>query len=161
MSALDVESPCGWMRSPALCSIDTVCCGLLSWGWSLFGAQDLKQEGSLWNACYRISVMVKVVPFSPSSGLLAWVEKTMPIGDYVRKPRDAHQRYYPGDWTSGTCALHLMPKRGEERLRAHTEVSASCDLFVCRLLRAASAAGEVEAFQSTMCNQSQARNIAS
>lgn len=51
--------------------------------------------------------MLQVVPFSPSSGLLEWVEHTLPIADYLLSPNrlgGAHARYKrPGDLTWYDC----------------------------------------------------------
>lgn len=55
-----------------------------------------------------------IVPLSPASGVLEWVEDTMTFGDYLLDTRDdkrghklgAHSRYYPGEWGSGRCREH-------------------------------------------------------
>lgn len=47
------------------------------------------------------ALAMQVVPFSPASGLLEWVEDTMPLADYLigkNRTGGAHQRYQrPGD----------------------------------------------------------------
>jgi hypothetical protein len=52
-------------------------------------------------------VLPQVVPFSPSSGLLEWVEQTLPMADYLVGPTrtaGAHMRYRrPGDYTWLDC----------------------------------------------------------
>lgn len=52
-------------------------------------------------------ITYKVVPFTPAAGLLAWVENTLPLNDYLVGPdrnSGAHQRYAgPGDWSFYQC----------------------------------------------------------
>lgn len=49
----------------------------------------------------------QVVPFTPAAGLLAWVENTLPLNDYLVGPdrnSGAHARYArPGDWSFYQC----------------------------------------------------------
>lgn len=50
----------------------------------------------------------KVIPLSPNTGILEWVENTIPIGEYlIGNPRNqkngAHVRYRPNDKSSDQC----------------------------------------------------------
>lgn len=52
----------------------------------------------------------KVVPFTPSAGVLEWVNGTMPLGEYLMgsdRKGGAHARYGLGDWTFPACREHL------------------------------------------------------
>lgn len=44
-----------------------------------------------------------VVPLSKRSGILEWVDNSMPIGDYLTGRKGAHQTYNPGDLLPTTC----------------------------------------------------------
>ena len=74
---------------------------------------------------------LQVVPFSPASGLLEWVEDTVPLGDYlVGKTRTggAHMRYQrPGDYSFtevGGCRCRCRGGRGGGRLAGRVSVLA-------------------------------------
>ncbi|CAI5525821.1 unnamed protein product [Closterium sp. Naga37s-1] len=48
----------------------------------------------------------KVVPFTPSAGLLEWVDGTLPLGEYLlgsTRKGGAHARYGGSDWPFMTC----------------------------------------------------------
>lgn len=50
------------------------------------------------------------VPLSPDSGILQWVENTIPIGEFLiprRQVQSAHTRYFPGEWTQNLCRNHI------------------------------------------------------
>lgn len=52
-----------------------------------------------------------IVPLSPDSGVLEWVEDTMPFGSFLTdrgsgKP-GAHRRYFPKDWCVSVCILFI------------------------------------------------------
>lgn len=53
----------------------------------------------------------KIIPLSPSSGLLGWVENTIPLASYLLNLNDektsAHVRYRPKDWTPYECAIKM------------------------------------------------------
>eukprot|EP01050_Picozoa_sp_SAG11_P019721 SAG11_NODE_3190_length_2623_cov_2.275357_5_plen_193_part_00 len=56
----------------------------------------------------------KVVPMTPSVGVLEWCDNTQPIGSYLLGSRGAHQRYRSTDWTAEECrkkmrALQVTP----------------------------------------------------
>jgi ataxia telangiectasia mutated family protein len=60
--------------------------------------------------------MFQVVPFTPASGLLEWVEETMPLNDYlIGKDREsgAHARYKrPGDYEFVSCHRAMAKTAG-------------------------------------------------
>eukprot|EP00611_Tribonema_gayanum_P014864 TRINITY_DN2637_c0_g1_i3.p1 TRINITY_DN2637_c0_g1~~TRINITY_DN2637_c0_g1_i3.p1 ORF type:complete len:1520 (-),score=404.55 TRINITY_DN2637_c0_g1_i3:1308-5348(-) len=66
-----------------------------------------------------------IVPLSPNSGLLEWVEDTMPFGAYLQEkntdknapPIGAHARYYPSDLRDVECRrlLHSAESFEEKR----------------------------------------------
>ncbi|KDO69645.1 hypothetical protein CISIN_1g0001724mg, partial [Citrus sinensis] len=52
----------------------------------------------------------KVVPFTPSAGILEWVDGTVPLGDYLigsTRNGGAHGRYGIGDWSFLKCREHM------------------------------------------------------
>jgi hypothetical protein len=72
-----------------------------------------------------------IVPLSPASGVLEWVDNTIPFGEYlVDKPRTktrkgavgAHSRYYPGEWSSNLCRTHLKNAPASIKREAYDEV---------------------------------------
>ncbi|CAB1111628.1 unnamed protein product [Ectocarpus sp. CCAP 1310/34] len=65
-----------------------------------------------------------IVPLSPNSGVLEWVEDTMPYGSYLTD-RDsgragAHRRYFPKDWLHAKCRTHL--KNAVDKRKGYKEV---------------------------------------
>ncbi|KAM7471307.1 hypothetical protein LguiA_009490 [Lonicera macranthoides] len=51
-----------------------------------------------------------VVPFTPSAGVLEWVNGTVPLGEYLigsTRNGGAHGRYGVGDWTFLKCRQHM------------------------------------------------------
>jgi len=50
-----------------------------------------------------------VVPLSPASGVLEWVENSLPLGNYLLdgKSVGAHSRYYPMEWSNALCRSHF------------------------------------------------------
>lgn len=56
----------------------------------------------------------KVVPFTPSAGVLEWVDGTVPLGDYLIgsvKNRGAHGCYGIGDWSFLKCREHMSNEK--------------------------------------------------
>ncbi|XVF09293.1 hypothetical protein REPUB_Repub07fG0080200 [Reevesia pubescens] len=52
----------------------------------------------------------KVVPFTPSAGVIEWVDGTLPLGEYLigsNRNGGAHGRYGIGDWSFLKCREHL------------------------------------------------------
>lgn len=69
----------------------------------------------------------KVVPFTPSAGVLEWVNGTLPLGDYLTgssRSGGAHGRYGLGDWSFLKCRQHMATETNKRK--AFQEV---CDNF--------------------------------
>ena len=63
---------------------------------------------------------VQVVPFSPASGLLEWVEDTIPVHEYLTgkdKQSGAHKRYAKPGNLSFSQAFQTMHKAKRNQLR--------------------------------------------
>ncbi|KAK1320575.1 Serine/threonine-protein kinase ATM [Acorus calamus] len=53
----------------------------------------------------------KVVPFTPSAGVLEWVDRTVPLGEYLlgsTRNGGAHGRYGIGDWSFLRCREYMV-----------------------------------------------------
>ncbi|XP_027337565.1 serine/threonine-protein kinase ATM [Abrus precatorius] len=60
----------------------------------------------------------KVVPFTPSAGVLEWVNGTVPLGEYLigsMRNGGAHGRYGIGDWSFLKCRDHLTNERDKRK----------------------------------------------
>ncbi len=72
---------------------------------------------------------MQVVPFSPASGLLEWVEDTIPVHEYLTgKDRQggAHRRYTkPGEMTFTHC-MQAMHKAKPGQLRQTFDDVSTC-----------------------------------
>ncbi|KAF5817319.1 putative non-specific serine/threonine protein kinase [Helianthus annuus] len=69
----------------------------------------------------------KVVPFTPSAGVLEWVNGTLPLGEYLTgssRSGGAHGRYGLGDWSFPKCRQHMATENNKRK--AFQEV---CDNF--------------------------------
>ncbi|CAO2819072.1 unnamed protein product [Amaranthus hypochondriacus] len=69
----------------------------------------------------------KVVPFTPSAGIIEWVDGTLPLGEYLlgsTRNGGAHGRYGAGDWSFFKCREHMMNVK--DKRKAFQEV---CDNF--------------------------------
>ncbi|XP_024973398.1 serine/threonine-protein kinase ATM isoform X4 [Cynara cardunculus var. scolymus] len=69
----------------------------------------------------------KVVPFTPSAGVLEWVNGTLPLGEYLTgstRNGGAHGRYGIGDWSFPKCRQHMATENNKRK--AFQEV---CDNF--------------------------------
>lgn len=69
----------------------------------------------------------KVVPFTPSAGVLEWVNGTLPLGEYLTgstRNGGAHGRYGIGDWSFPKCRQHMATENYKRK--AFQEV---CDNF--------------------------------
>ncbi|PRQ24322.1 putative non-specific serine/threonine protein kinase [Rosa chinensis] len=65
----------------------------------------------------------KVVPFTPSAGVLEWVNGTLPLGEYLigsMRNGGAHGRYGIGDWSFLKCREHMA--NGKDKRKAFQEV---------------------------------------
>ncbi|CAI8597663.1 unnamed protein product [Vicia faba] len=68
----------------------------------------------------------KVVPFTPSAGVLEWVNGTLPLGEYLigsMRNGGAHGRYGIGDWPFFKCREHMANER--DKRKAFQEVCRS------------------------------------
>eukprot|EP01035_Chromulina_nebulosa_P017025 gene17025-22531_t len=52
----------------------------------------------------------KIIPTSPQTGLLEWVENAKAFGSYLvnREDGGAHKKYYPDDWSNSKCREHIQ-----------------------------------------------------
>lgn len=69
----------------------------------------------------------KVVPFTPSAGVLEWVDGTLPLGEYLigsMRNGGAHRRYGTGDWPFPKCREHM--ENGKDKRKIFQEV---CENF--------------------------------
>ncbi|KAF5476799.1 hypothetical protein F2P56_003496 [Juglans regia] len=66
----------------------------------------------------------KVVPFTPSAGVLEWVDGTLPLGEYLigrsvnsnsTRNGGAHGRYGIGDWRSSKCREHMTNEKDKRK----------------------------------------------
>ncbi|XP_034925984.1 serine/threonine-protein kinase ATM isoform X2 [Populus alba] len=65
----------------------------------------------------------KVVPFTPSAGVLEWVNGTFPLGEYLigsARNGGAHGRYGVGDWSFLKCRDHMSNEK--DKCKAFREV---------------------------------------
>eukprot|EP00526_Cylindrotheca_closterium_P003109 CAMPEP_0113661194 /NCGR_PEP_ID=MMETSP0017_2-20120614/33299_1 /TAXON_ID=2856 /ORGANISM="Cylindrotheca closterium" /LENGTH=1447 /DNA_ID=CAMNT_0000575871 /DNA_START=116 /DNA_END=4457 /DNA_ORIENTATION=+ /assembly_acc=CAM_ASM_000147 len=74
-------------------------------------------------------VTYNVSPLSPMSGVLEWVEDTIPFGNYEedqrtgrKKEPGAHSRLYPGEWGNSLCRIHLGESPVGEKRRSFDEI---------------------------------------
>uniref|UniRef100_A0A0A0LS27 Serine/threonine-protein kinase ATM n=2 Tax=Cucumis sativus TaxID=3659 RepID=A0A0A0LS27_CUCSA len=66
----------------------------------------------------------KVVPFTPSAGVLEWVDGTIPLGEYLigsTRNGGAHGRYGIGDWSFLECRDYIAKEK--DKRKAFQEVS--------------------------------------
>ncbi|KAL1153771.1 hypothetical protein V6Z11_A09G199000 [Gossypium hirsutum] len=69
----------------------------------------------------------KVVPFTPSAGVIEWVDGTLPLGEYLigsNRNGGAHGRYGIGDWSFLKCREHMSNEK--DKRKAFQEV---CETF--------------------------------
>ncbi|TVU22297.1 hypothetical protein EJB05_31982 [Eragrostis curvula] len=60
----------------------------------------------------------KVVPFTPSAGVVEWVNGTVPLGEYLlgsTRSGGAHGRYGTGDWTFLQCREYMTSEKDKRR----------------------------------------------
>ncbi|XP_044477149.1 serine/threonine-protein kinase ATM isoform X3 [Mangifera indica] len=58
----------------------------------------------------------KVVPFTPSAGVLEWVDGTLPLGEYlIGRNGGAHGCYGVGDWTFMKCREHMSNEKDKRK----------------------------------------------
>eukprot|EP01126_Amoeba_proteus_P030658 TRINITY_DN30256_c0_g1_i1.p1 TRINITY_DN30256_c0_g1~~TRINITY_DN30256_c0_g1_i1.p1 ORF type:complete len:362 (+),score=73.07 TRINITY_DN30256_c0_g1_i1:57-1088(+) len=93
----------------------------------------LKEVASTRKRMLRIRTY-KVIPLSPCTGILEWVQNTTPIGTWlVGNPGDiethrscAHARYCPNDWSNIKCRLKFKEATHTTRIDIYNEI---CDHF--------------------------------
>lgn len=69
----------------------------------------------------------KVIPFTPSAGVLEWVDGTIPLGEYLigsTRNGGAHGRYRKSDWSFLKCREHMATEK--DRRKAFQKV---CENF--------------------------------
>ncbi|XP_048228650.1 serine/threonine-protein kinase ATM isoform X3 [Ricinus communis] len=60
----------------------------------------------------------KVIPFTPSAGVLEWVNGTLPLGEYLigsTRNGGAHGRYGIGDWSFLKCREHMSNEKDKRK----------------------------------------------
>ncbi|KAM4115239.1 hypothetical protein ACJW30_04G133500 [Castanea mollissima] len=60
----------------------------------------------------------KVVPFTPSAGVLEWVDGTLPLAEYLigsTRNGGAHDRYGLGDWSFLRCREHMTNEKDKRK----------------------------------------------
>ncbi|EOA23378.1 hypothetical protein CARUB_v10016554mg [Capsella rubella] len=60
----------------------------------------------------------KVIPFTPSAGVLEWVDGTIPLGDYLigsSRSEGAHGRYGVGNWKYPKCREHMSSAKDKRK----------------------------------------------
>lgn len=69
--------------------------------------QDVQSKVELYRVSTMSLVSFQIVPLSMRSGILEWVENSMPIGLYLTGGKDgmegAHTKYRPNDWPPARC----------------------------------------------------------
>jgi ataxia telangiectasia mutated family protein len=62
--------------------------------------------------------ILQVIPFTPSAGVLEWVNGTVPLLEYLlgsTRAGGAHGRYGAGDWTFMACREHMSTETDKRR----------------------------------------------
>ena len=73
-------------------------------------------------------VTYSCIPLSPASGVLEWVDNTIPFGNYLIDKGSktdevgAHSRYYPGEWGNALCLTYLKEASSEEKRSKFDEI---------------------------------------
>ncbi|XP_057808840.1 LOW QUALITY PROTEIN: serine/threonine-protein kinase ATM [Salvia miltiorrhiza] len=77
----------------------------------------LQNNRDTWRRRLRIRTY-KVVPFTPSAGVLEWVDGTFPLGDYLvgsSRNGGAHGCYGAGDWTFMECRQRMTTETNKRK----------------------------------------------
>ncbi|KAH0454660.1 hypothetical protein IEQ34_016584 [Dendrobium chrysotoxum] len=77
----------------------------------------LQNHRDTWKRRLRIRTY-KVVPFTPSAGLVEWVDRTIPLGEYLlgsSRNGGAHGRYGVGDWSFLQCREHMTNEKDKRK----------------------------------------------
>lgn len=77
-------------------------------------------------------VTYNIIPLSPASGVLEWVENSITFGDYILDTKaskgyniGAHSRYYPGEWGHSRCRTHYVQSPAETKRESFDSVCKS------------------------------------
>jgi hypothetical protein len=69
------------------------------------------------------------VPITPVSGIIEWVDDTIPFGDYLVDKKvgkeyqiGAHSRYYPGEWGNSLCRTHLKNSPSNQMRQSYDQI---------------------------------------
>eukprot|EP00903_Cladosiphon_okamuranus_P016144 g14899.t1 len=104
------------------------------------GADDIRQDAVMEQVFATVNTFLRedpaarkrrlkvftytIVPLSPDSGVLEWVEDTMPFGSFLTDRgagrAGAHRRYFPEDWHHSKCRTHL--KNAVDKRKGFAEV---------------------------------------
>ncbi|XP_064968170.1 serine/threonine-protein kinase ATM-like isoform X2 [Musa acuminata AAA Group] len=77
----------------------------------------LQNHRDTWKRRLRIRTY-KVVPFTPSAGVLEWVDRTIPLGEYLlgsARNGGAHGRYGVGDWSFLRCREYMTNEKDKRK----------------------------------------------
>ncbi|CAA0826719.1 ataxia-telangiectasia mutated, partial [Striga hermonthica] len=77
----------------------------------------LQNNRDTWRRRLKIRTY-KVVPFTPSAGVLEWVNGTFPLGEYLigsSRNGGAHGCYGVGDWTFMECRQHMTTETNKPK----------------------------------------------
>ncbi|KAK1280444.1 Serine/threonine-protein kinase ATM [Acorus gramineus] len=77
----------------------------------------------------------KVVPFTPSAGVLEWVDRTVPLGEYLlgsTRNGGAHGRYGIGDWPFLRCREYMVNEK--DKSKAFHKVCSNFRLYPVELV---------------------------
>ncbi|KAL6493547.1 hypothetical protein OROGR_032326 [Orobanche gracilis] len=77
----------------------------------------LQNNRDTWRRRLKIRTY-KVVPFTPSAGVLEWVNGTLPLGEYLigsSRNGGAHVCYGIGDWTFVECRQHMATETNKRK----------------------------------------------
>ncbi|XP_010663180.1 serine/threonine-protein kinase ATM isoform X4 [Vitis vinifera] len=77
----------------------------------------LENHRDTWKRRLRVRTY-KVVPFTPSAGVLEWVNGTLPLGEYLigsTRNGGAHGRYGMEDWSFSKCREHMTNEKDKRK----------------------------------------------
>lgn len=77
----------------------------------------LQRQRDTWKRRLRIRTY-KVVPFTPSAGVVEWVDCTVPLGEYLlgsMRNGGAHGRYGIGDWSFPQCREYMASEKDKRK----------------------------------------------
>jgi ataxia telangiectasia mutated family protein len=69
------------------------------------------------------------VPITPNSGIIEWVNDTVPFGDCLGDKRigkqhqlGLHSKYYPGEWGNSLCRTHLKNSPKDQLRQSYDQI---------------------------------------